>query len=364
MQLRIFSELDNLTENFDYEPILFPFLENVVQKSDLYSNNIFNNYVLHQNSFFPTSSLKEADLIVLPINWEKALSIGLADKLIKMTQKAEEANTTSIGFFGGDCSHLKLEKENDLMFRHSLFASTQSTNDFAYPAWSEDILSEYLNGEIIIRKEKSVKPTVGFCGFSANKNFKTYLKLFLYRGEKYLINRQIPRYHIGHVLRSLVLSTLSKSSLLNSNFLIRNKSFFYSTTPNHILQKKQKDEFVQNIIDSDYIFCCRGSGNYSFRFYEALSCGRIPVFLNTDCVLPYDFEIDWKKYCVWVEEHELPIIDEKISEFHENISSKEFLELQYECRKIWQERISPEGFFGNLYRHIPLVRSSNKNCRS
>jgi len=49
----------------------------------------------------------------------------------------------------------------------------------------------------------------------------------------------------------------------------------------------------------------------SYRLYEALCCGRIPVFIDTDCVLPYDFMIDWKKYFVWVDQSELPLIAEK-----------------------------------------------------
>lgn len=359
MKLKIFSELEVLKDNFDCEPILLPFFAELTSTKQFNCRKIFENYALHKNSFFKLSSLQEAELTVLPVNWEKALSTGKADISLDLTQKAEEANTISIGFFGGDCSHLKLEKENDLMFRQSLFASNRASNDFAYPAWSKDILLEHLNGELPVIKEKPIKPTVGFCGFSAKKNWKTYLKIWLHQSEKKMKNRKIPRYHIGHVLRTLALSKLAKSSLINSNFIIRNRSFFQNTKSNLALQQKQYHEFVNNIVESDYIFCCRGSGNYSFRFYEALSCGRIPVFLNTDCVLPYDFEIDWKKYCVWLDESELDIIDVKVSEFHEKISPQEFRELQYECRKIWQERISPEGFFGNLYRHIPLIELNN-----
>jgi len=75
--------------------------------------------------------------------------------------------------------------------------------------------------------------------------------------------------------------------------------------------KQMRLEFLQNMIGSDYVFCCRGAGNFSYRLYEALCCGRIPVFIDTDCVLPYDFMIDWKKYFVWVDQSELPLIAEK-----------------------------------------------------
>lgn len=209
-----------------------------------------------------------------------------------------------------------------------------------------------MSGELPIRKEKPLKPTVGFCGFSTNNFLKDSLKFLLHKTEKSLINRKIPRYHIGHVFRKLSLSLLSNSPLVHHNFIIRDESFFQKTKSDSALRKKQKYEFTQNMLNSDYIFCCRGSGNYSLRFYESLSCGRIPVFLNTDCVLPYDFEIDWKKYCVWIEESELPLIAEKVAEFHENLSPQEFIDLQYSCRKIWEKWISPEGFFANLYRHF------------
>jgi hypothetical protein len=114
--------------------------------------------------------------------------------------------------------------------------------------------------------------------------------------------------------------------------------------------------YAQNMAGSDYILCCRGYGNYSWRFYETLSCGKIPVFIDSDCILPYDFELDWKKYCVWIKEDEIPVIADKIMEFHEKFSEKEFIDLQIECRKTWEERLSPEGFFRNLYRHLTLLR--------
>ncbi|GAB4233191.1 MAG: hypothetical protein Kow0049_16500 [Stanieria sp.] len=358
MKLNIFTDLKYVPENIPYESILFPFYGQCKNKTDYFSNNIFNNYINQGQLFFQKTSLKEADLVILPINWEKVLTLEITDKLTDLIQQAKKTNTLSIGFFGGDCSHLKLDHETDLMFRHSLYASTKSAKDFAYPAWSKDILFEHLNGELPIKKEKPIKPTIGFCGFSSSKDIKAYCKFFIYKFEKSLLNRQIPRYHIGHVFRSLALSILSKSSLLNSNLIIRNKAFFHNNKNNIVQQKKQNDQFIQNMVDSNYILCCRGSGNYSFRFYEALSCGRIPVFINTDCVLPYDFEIDWKQYCIWIEENELSIIDQKINDFHDKISAKEFVELQYECRKVWQERISPEGFFANLYRHISMLNLS------
>src|SRR5262249_13911890 len=64
-------------------------------------------------------------------------------------------------------------------------------------------------------------------------------------------------------------------------------------------------EFRENVLDSHYVLCPRGGGNWSYRFYETLCLGRIPVFFNTDCALPYESLIKWRDYCVWVEGDEI-----------------------------------------------------------
>jgi hypothetical protein len=93
-------------------------------------------------------------------------------------------------------------------------------------------------------------------------------------------------------------------------------------------------------------------GNYSIRFYETLSCGRIPVFVNTDCVLPFEEWIDWKSYCVWVEAHEVARAAEKVAEFHDGLSDAEFRDRQRACRQLWLDWLSPLGFFKNFRRYF------------
>ncbi len=77
-----------------------------------------------------------------------------------------------------------------------------------------------------------------------------------------------------------------------------------------------RQEYVHSMMESDYILCARGAGNFSRRLYEALSCGRIPVFVDTDCVLPYQSEINWKEYFVCGLR-----VGEKVAEFHGLLSA-------------------------------------------
>jgi hypothetical protein len=358
MKLKIFSDQSCLPRGKAYESILYPFwgkpLENPIQPQ----SGIFDNYVEVGNSLFELTPLEDATLAIVPSNWEPALSSGEQSLSIQFIEKVKQAGKLSVSFFGGDCSHLDLPIETDITFRHSLYRSIRKATDFAMPAWSEDFVKKYLSNQLPIRKKQS-KPVVGFCGFAAKQNIKTYLKFLAYKGKKIISSQGsiIPPYSIGHVLRTKALPILTKNPEVKTNFIERDRPVFFNQQDVNF-QKKLREEFVQNMVESDYIFCCRGSGNYSFRFYEALSCGRIPVFIDTDCVLPYEFEIDWKKYCVWINESELPLIAEKLAEFHEKLSPQDFVNLQYECRRIWEQRIAPEGFFANIYRHIPITLSA------
>ncbi len=102
-------------------------------------------------------------------------------------------------------------------------------------------------------------------------------------------------------------------------------------------------EYVDNALSSDYLLVCRGSGNCFTRLYEAMCFGRILVFIDTDCVLPWEDRIDWRSSCVFLDESELPQIGAKVRAFHDQISPSEFKELQLRNRDIWLRLLSPRG---------------------
>ena len=64
--------------------------------------------------------------------------------------------------------------------------------------------------------------------------------------------------------RKNFLDQLKMSNKLRSDFIIRD-SFAIGTVGQNNLAR---NEFIQNIISSDYTFCFRGAANYSLRFYE------------------------------------------------------------------------------------------------
>ena len=88
---------------------------------------------------------------------------------------------------------------------------------------------------------KSNKPIVGFCGLNS----------------KY---------------RQNLINLLNNNDNIQTNFIVRNK--FWGGNPH---DEQLVEDFRQNIEQSHFTICNRGTGNFSMRFYQVLSCGRIGV---------------------------------------------------------------------------------------
>ena len=193
--------------------------------------------------------------------------------------------------------------------------------------------------------KKETKPKIGFCGLT-DKNWlvgnlrKVKTSIFKLRNEisKPYLNLNYPI--SGTALRGEVLRILSNSNVVETDFILR-----YSSGGQKTNTDKYKLEFWKNMLTSPYILCVRGAGNYSARFYEALALGRIPVFVNTDCILPLDDKIDWKQHCIWVEDYKLNNICDKINIFHRRLSDDDYGRLQILNRELWKEKLTYDGFY-------------------
>jgi hypothetical protein len=346
-RLKIFSDLSLLNHGEVPVTMLFPFLKKNNNKSTEAIPNQDNIYSKMGENFFNFCSIEESDIAVFPIPWEHIVINKRKFELFEIFyDKVQDYGIPTIIFFLSD-SDQPITIKNTIIFRTSLHQSTRKKNEFAFPALGEDIIGNYFSGNQQLRiKEKQA--TLGFMGYSPEHS---YIRDIYNTTESFLGLKNPNKGSFSNV-RSEVLKVFLKSDLIKNNFVIR--KVFWGTQVDLLTMQKQKEEFVENMINSDYILCARGGGNFSFRFYETLSCGRIPLFIDTDCVLPYDFEIDYKNFCVWVDRRDLSQADKKLYNFHENISEEDFISLQYNCRRLWQDYLSPEGFFANFHKHFIL----------
>lgn len=85
-------------------------------------------------------------------------------------------------------------------------------------------------------------------------------------------------------------------------------------------------DYVGHLARSTYVVCPRGTENYSYRVYEALSFGRVPVIVDTDIVLPPEF--NWDQLSVRVPYESLDDIFSSIRHDYESHGTTQFLERQ------------------------------------
>ncbi len=339
-KIKLYSDKKFLTQA-EYEPILFPFWGICPNINHSLLDANFEKYIQNGHKYFELTSIENCDFILWPEKYQK----NNTNKNQALIQLSQQYNKPNIIFFTDDSAE-KIDINNSYIFRTSLYGKTQSKNEFAMPAWSEDITEKYLHNQLPI-KAKRDQPTVSYCGYT--KTWKDKIKSSL--GINYGSWRKI---------RYIAVHNLNQNKNIDTNFIIRqdfwggvykiktgqNQEYFQK------LRKKIKQEYIKNLIAGDYALVARGQGNYSIRFYEALSLGKIPLFIDTDCVLPYNKDIHWKKLGIWVQENELTEIDKKLINFHNHINQYDFLKLQKNIRQIWQDWISPDGFFKNFYRNF------------
>lgn len=82
---------------------------------------------------------------------------------------------------------------------------------------------------------------------------------------------------------------------------------------------RRVQEFRHMLCASTFALCPRGYGKTSFRLYEALQLGSIPVYIYDEPWLPYQDQLDWSEFSVLVPESELPnlveIVESKPAEW-------------------------------------------------
>lgn len=374
--MKIYTDKSFVPENISYAPLLYPFwgVQSVFRDGTI-DGQRFEHYLEHGARLFSLTSLNEASVAVLPFHWEQIVDYNIyqtakgfsvkPDELTQAIRRAEEFAALAaseskpvVVFFCHD-SVAEVPIDNSVVFRTSILGTARRPNEYAMPFWMTDQVEAVFNGELPLR-EKVARPIIGFCGHNpvkldARTTFKHKLSNIpgIARCASCLgIDLFV---HYSFRTRAEALEVVSRSRAVQSNFIFRHAWFngvFEGGRIDLPLLKRSRQQYVENMFGSDYVLCTRGNGNYSIRFYEALCSGRIPIFVNTDCVLPFEEWIDWKQYCVWIEENEISHIPDRVAEFHESLSSGEFKDRQRACRQLWLEWLSPYGFFKNLRRYF------------
>lgn len=364
-KIKAFTDIQGLTQNNlkNLSPLLAFHWNNFDIKSILTGS--FNQ----SSPLTVVSDPRDAEWFMLPMHWTYYLRNN-KNKISEANHLADLATKHGkkiIVWFKGDLMPV-VPYENAVTFLPGIVQPKAKPNQRACPVFIDDPILKFKDKQIFYRK-KSDKATVGFCGYAETPLIKSLWGLI--RGVQLNFQSILGKFDYDAIpiipptlIRARVLKLLMKQREVETNFVIRSRYFDKSnhlravnhSTAVHSNTSTSKDDAVQkfynNILESDYVLCLRGYGNWSYRFYETLACGRIPVFVNTECVLPAESKIDWRQYCVWIDISEIKYIGEKIADFHNSLSPCQFIELQAACRRLWEEQLTPEGFMNHFQNYL------------
>jgi hypothetical protein len=340
--------------------MLFPFYSSEHNTSSRGDDNEvlkgrFDSYCEYAKENMTLTGIEEADFVVIPIYMSFSYpSNETPKKLALFIDKCVKFNKKIIVYSGHDVGNVSIKIKNAVVFSGAAYESKNSDGLLSFPHLFEDFIERYKEGVLEIR-DKSIIPQIGFCGFAPPLNL-SFGKAKLIALAKLWVNyigfmKYIPNLS-SHSYRARVLIALNRAKGIKTNFIIKGNFGFgpsgLNTGEHKVDNEIYRLNYIDNIIDNDYTICVRGIGNNSIRFYETLCCGRIPIFVNTDCILPFEDSIDWKNLCVWVEEKDINRIGEIVIDYHNNLSNDEFKMRQVQLRKIWEEYLSPVGFFSKI----------------
>ncbi len=295
-----------------------------------------------------TSQLEEADAVLVPQAMKRP-SEAWSRYFESVYTQAQSVGKPTYLFIGGDLAHkTHLRREHVVAFKGTEYRKSIEPNEIIFPGYVED-LGE--GREVSIRK-KSAKPIIGFCGYAGFPSTKTKVRYwvknalldvlaFIMRNPHHLV------YKRGIYFRRWAMEVLGRDTRVETNFIIRD-SFGGNAATTKVDPAQARAEYIQNMLDSDFVLAPKGDGNYSARFYEALSLGRIPILIDTDMVLPLEGTLDYSTFILRVPHTEVHRLGEIVHDFYATLTDESFADMQRAARKAFAEHLRYDRFFAEV----------------
>jgi len=292
----------------------------------------------------------DADAFIFPIDYLSSASREYHQDFKTMRDKATEYGKKMMVYTGGDYGKT-FHDPSIIPWRNAGFKSMNDQNTIVVPSFINDPIA--LDEIELQIHEYELKPKISFTGFatgnlkeslrSASSTIKGNILRFFHKNESdYQIsyNAAGKRYHY--------LKLLEHNEQIITDFIYRDAYRAGATTDEERIISTL--EFFKNLNSSPYVFCLRGAGNFSVRFYEALALGKIPVLMDTDVQLPLEGLIPWDDHlCRVGVDQDLTTV---LLNFHKSHNDHSFKKLQEANRKLYENYLVRHAYFCHLHDHL------------
>ncbi len=317
------------------------------------TNNVFGeppfrNYFAEDAIY--ADNLDAADAILLPHNFNRLNP----ESLMYIKHWADEGEKRAVPvyvFCFTDFSHDIDFDTRVKVFLMSSYKSTKKPQEIVIPT-----TARLFENEKRSPREKGNKPLVSFCGFAGFKTkrqWATYVLKNALWDIKALLKPVLKAHKLGIYWRQVAMRSLELSPLVDTHFIIR-RSFSGTHKTIELSPAQARREFIDSIVESDFVLAPKGDGNYSNRFLETLSLGRIPILIDTDSVLPREDEIDYDDIVVRVPMKEVHRTADYVRAFYDACTPEEWKRRQELATHTFQTYLQQDVFFKDYFSAMPI----------
>ncbi len=290
--------------------------------------------------------LESSDCALVPNNLGE-LTSDEQRALSRMVERAIHAGKKIFLFSCGDFTDQYRFDSRAYVFRYSVYRHTLTPQDIVMLTMVNDYGSE----RGVHLREKTQIPVVSFCGQAGYHTLRQWVGYYLKTGLirlRSVISPTAPARLIGVYWRRRLIHACMRSSRVVSRFIIRH-SFSAAMRTIELDPAQARKEFIESIEESDVVLAPKGDGNYSNRFLETLSLGRIPVLLDTDVVLPFEEELEYEQCVVRIPMQEVNQTPELIRAWYDAHTQETWAAAQQRAREVFETRLRFDAFFDRFF---------------
>ncbi len=297
----------------------------------------------------------DADIAMLSSAWQIVCAQQAEDEARRVIEGVRQMGKRTLVLADFDSTKpLALAPLGGVVYRTSMLAGVTYIDEFARPAFANS-----MDPDSVPIRGWSPVPVVSFVGQTTSAALASALRARRHgpiavepvdsdrnQGARATAISLGSPMNVGLVVRQRAIAGLRSSPAIHASIIERDR-FFAEFAPEE--KSEHLAEFQENMVNSDYVLCVRGAGNFSYRLYETLAAGRIPVIVDTAMLLPFADRIDWSSIGVWVAMDKLDAIGDRVAAFHHGLGPNRFAALQGRIRSIHQEFLSRSGFARTLF---------------
>jgi len=323
-----------------YVPLAYLLLGNFDDPNTPWTSAAWKSHGYSGKFFQFVDHISEAHYVLLPYDYYAATMVW-RDTYDCVVAEARAAGKPLLANNTGDIPGPILH--NGIVLRAGGYAFLPRPDVVVVPYPVEDLAEVYCNGAVVLRAKADI-PVVSFVGW-AEISFWQRMRIYFLEIPirlKALVWKRYRTLEKGVFWRQRALRSLSRTSGIKTAVIGR-RSFGARLDVAQDMYVWRK-EFVDSLKECDYALCIKGDENSSFRFYEALSMGRIPVLLDTECVLPLAEYIDYRSFCLIVPYQDVDRLGEYITQFHSAVSEDEFVAMQRRAREAFVRYLRMDSY--------------------